>query len=83
MTKRRCTGLGGLLVTAATLLLLSACDDATEPEDRIIEGVDFSVLFAEPSQAEIDAVANEWAGPGRVGAEPSGGRIRQPEHQRN
>jgi dipeptidyl aminopeptidase/acylaminoacyl peptidase len=62
MTTRRCTSLSGLLVTAATLLLLSACDDATEPEDRIIEGVDFSVLFAEPSQAEIDAVANEWAG---------------------
>jgi pimeloyl-ACP methyl ester carboxylesterase len=60
MTTRRRTNPLSLLAAAATLLFLSACDDATEPEDRIVEGVDFSLLFAEPSQAEIDAIADEW-----------------------
>jgi dipeptidyl aminopeptidase/acylaminoacyl peptidase len=60
MTTRRCTSPRSLLVAAATLLFLSACDDATEPQDRIVEGVDFNLLFAEPSQTEIDAISDEW-----------------------
>jgi dipeptidyl aminopeptidase/acylaminoacyl peptidase len=61
MTTRRCKSPRSLIAAATTLLFLAACDDATEPADRIIEGVDFNLLFAEPSQAEIDAVADEWA----------------------
>lgn len=61
MTTRRWTSPSCRVVVAATLLFLSACDDASGPEDRIIEGVDFSVLFAEPSQAEIDAISDEWS----------------------
>ncbi|KPK79925.1 MAG: hypothetical protein AMS25_11005 [Gemmatimonas sp. SM23_52] len=44
------------------LVLASACDDAAGPADRIVEGVDLDLLFAEPSQAEIEAVADEWEG---------------------
>jgi dipeptidyl aminopeptidase/acylaminoacyl peptidase len=61
MTTRRRTDARSLLAAAATLLLLAACDDATEPEERIIEGVDFKVLFAEPTQSEIDTVVDDWA----------------------
>ncbi len=60
-TPRRRTSRPSLLLAAATLLALSACDDATEPEDRIVEGVDFNVLFAEPSQSEIDVISDEWS----------------------
>jgi len=42
------------------LVLASACDDAAGPGDRIVEGVDLDLLFAEPSQAEVSAVAGEW-----------------------
>lgn len=50
-------GLGSLL------LVLTACssDGGTGTgESRIIGGVDFDVLFAEPSQQEIAAVSAEW-----------------------
>ncbi|MEN8375656.1 MAG: peptidase [Gemmatimonadota bacterium] len=44
-------------------LVAAACgDDGTAPEDRVVAGVDLDVLFAPPTQAEIDAVANDWAG---------------------
>jgi acetyl esterase/lipase len=61
MTPSPCTSPRSLLVAAATLLFLSACNDASAPEEHIIEGVDFNVLFAEPSGAEIDAIADEWS----------------------
>ncbi|UCC81498.1 MAG: dienelactone hydrolase family protein [Gemmatimonadota bacterium] len=61
ITARRRTNRCSLSVAAATLLVLSACDDATGPEDHIVEGVNLTLLFAEPSQAEIDAVADEWS----------------------
>jgi dipeptidyl aminopeptidase/acylaminoacyl peptidase len=48
-----------LLLSAATALI--GCDDATEPQDRIVEGVNLTELFAPPSQAEIDAILAEWS----------------------
>jgi len=51
-----------IVLATLGILVLSACDDTTEPEERIIEGIDFSVLFAEPSQAEINAISADWAG---------------------
>ncbi|UCC49242.1 MAG: dienelactone hydrolase family protein [Gemmatimonadota bacterium] len=44
----------------SVLVLASACDDSAGPADRIVEGVDLDLLFAEPSPAEIDAIADEW-----------------------
>ena len=39
-----------------------ACSDgATDPTDSTVGGVDLDVLFAPPTQAEIDAVAADWA----------------------
>ena len=44
----------------AALLLAGCGDSATEPEDRIVEGVNLTRLFAEPTSAEISAVLSEW-----------------------
>ncbi len=52
----------GLPVALAGLLLMSGCDDSTGPADRIVEGVNFSELFAPPSQAEMSALLAEWSG---------------------
>jgi dipeptidyl aminopeptidase/acylaminoacyl peptidase len=35
-------------------------DSSSAPEDRIVEGVNVTRLFAAPSQAEIDAILAEW-----------------------
>ncbi|MEE9133618.1 MAG: hypothetical protein V3U13_08660, partial [Gemmatimonadota bacterium] len=40
----------------AALLLAGCGDSATEPEDRIVEGVNLTQLFADPTSAEISAV---------------------------
>ncbi|MEE8550271.1 MAG: peptidase [Gemmatimonadota bacterium] len=52
------------LVTLLSIGLLSACGDSSsvEPEARIVEGVDFSELFAPPSSSEINTIMNDWAG---------------------
>ncbi|MEE9288966.1 MAG: peptidase [Bacteroidota bacterium] len=46
--------------------LISACDDSpTGPEeegDRIVEGVNITKLFAEPTSTEISAILLEWEG---------------------
>lgn len=44
--------------------VLAACgdDDPTEPDGRVVAGVDLDVLFAPATQAEIDAVLADWAG---------------------
>ncbi len=56
------TALSLLLLATAGLLLSSGCDDsAVAPEDRIVEGVNFTELFAEPSSAEVNAMLAEWA----------------------
>ncbi len=52
----------GLPTILAALLLISACDDSTAPADRIVEGIDFEVLFAPPTAAEVNAVLAEWSG---------------------
>lgn len=51
------------LVVASLLLLLAACSDGgTGPSgSRIVEGVDFDILFAEPSALELETVSDEWA----------------------
>jgi dipeptidyl aminopeptidase/acylaminoacyl peptidase len=45
--------------------ILSACSNSSSvaPKDtsRIVEGVDFDLLFAKPSEAEINAVLSEWS----------------------
>jgi dipeptidyl aminopeptidase/acylaminoacyl peptidase len=44
------------------LIVAAACsDDGTGPEDNIAGGVDLDVLFAAPTQAEVDAIAADWA----------------------
>jgi acetyl esterase/lipase len=48
------------LVLLALAMAVTACDDATEPEDRIVEGVNITALFAAPTEAEIAAVVQEW-----------------------
>lgn len=52
--------LRGLPTVLAALLLISACDDSTAPTGRIVEGVDFEVLFAPPTAAEVNAVLADW-----------------------
>ncbi len=45
--------------------IISACSDSSPvaPQDnsRLIAGVDFDLLFAKPSDAEINAVSSQWA----------------------
>jgi dienelactone hydrolase len=44
------------------LVAIAACsDDGTGPDDNIAGGVDLDVLFAPPTQSEIDAIAADWA----------------------
>jgi dipeptidyl aminopeptidase/acylaminoacyl peptidase len=45
---------------ALLLIPLIACSGGEAP-DRIVEGVNLSALFAPPTQAEIDAVKEEWS----------------------
>jgi len=40
--------------------VVACSDDATGPTDSTVGGVDLDVLFAPPTQAEIDAVAADW-----------------------
>jgi len=41
--------------------VVACSDDATGPVDSTVGGVDVDALFATPTQAEIDAVAADWA----------------------
>lgn len=61
MTSQRRVRLSSPLVVLVALALLSSCDDASGPGDRIVEGVDFAELFAPPTAAEIDAILDEWS----------------------
>jgi len=50
--------LAAALVAAA---LLSGCgDSSTEPGDHIVEGVNLTQLFAEPTSAETEAILASW-----------------------
>lgn len=52
-----------LLVPPLLACVLAACGDAAGPEGgRIVEGVNFTELFAPPTPAEISAMLGEWAG---------------------
>jgi acetyl esterase/lipase len=52
----------GPLVASLVLLLAACSDGGTGPSgSRIVEGVDFDLLFAEPSGLEIETVSEEWA----------------------
>jgi acetyl esterase/lipase len=46
------------------IALLAACGDdgGTEPNGRVVAGVDLDVLFAPATTSEIDAVLADWAG---------------------
>ncbi len=48
-----------LFLLVAALSILPACDSAID--DRIIEGVDFDVLFAPPTQVEIAMLLDSWS----------------------
>ncbi len=39
---------------------VTACNDSSGPEERIIEGIDFNVLFAPPTDDEVRAILAEW-----------------------
>jgi pimeloyl-ACP methyl ester carboxylesterase len=43
------------------VVVLGCSDDGTGPEDNVVGGVDLDVLFATPTQGEIDAVLADWA----------------------
>ncbi|UCF21264.1 MAG: dienelactone hydrolase family protein [Gemmatimonadota bacterium] len=48
---------------AFSLGALTGCDDSTtRPEDRIVEGVNLTQLFAQPGPAEIAAIEADWNG---------------------
>lgn len=49
-----------LFAASSFVLLLSACGDSAGPEDRIVEGVNLTELFAPPTSAEIARIAGEW-----------------------
>ncbi len=49
-----------MIVLAGSVLLSGCADSVSEPEDRIVAGVNLTTLFAEPTQSEIAAVAAEW-----------------------
>jgi dipeptidyl aminopeptidase/acylaminoacyl peptidase len=51
---------GTLVAPLAAFLILSACEDATEPQDLIIEGVNLTELFAPPTSAELAAITADW-----------------------
>ncbi|MHC4550151.1 MAG: alpha/beta hydrolase family protein [Planctomycetota bacterium] len=53
---------GRLLALLGVVLLLGCSGSGSGPQDLVVEGVDFTRLFAPPSQAEIDAILAEWAG---------------------
>jgi dipeptidyl aminopeptidase/acylaminoacyl peptidase len=58
----RCRKSGYFILTVAGLAAFAACGDSSvEPDGRIVEGVDLDQLFAEPGQAEIDAILADWA----------------------
>lgn len=41
--------------------VLGACDDGTGPGDRIVEGVNLTALFTEPTPADRQAILDDWA----------------------
>lgn len=43
------------------LLLIGGCSAFSSEDDNVVEGVDFDVLFAPPTAAEIEAIEHEWA----------------------
>ncbi|MHC4222972.1 MAG: alpha/beta hydrolase family protein [Planctomycetota bacterium] len=57
MTKR----LAHLFLLSCALLILG-CGGSNGPPSSIVAGVDLDLLFAEPTQAEIDTVLADWAG---------------------
>ena len=59
MTRRSCLRFV-LFAALAAAGLLAGCDDATEPQDHIVAGVNLTELFAPPSTAEINAILAEW-----------------------
>lgn len=51
-----------LLATVTAGLLLVHCSGSTNgPSGHIVEGVDFDLLFAPPTQDEINAVEQDWS----------------------
>ncbi|MDX1648157.1 MAG: hypothetical protein R3304_13510 [Longimicrobiales bacterium] len=46
---------------AVLFLAVTACSDATAPEDGLVGGVDLDALFAPPTASEIAAVEGAWA----------------------
>jgi len=52
---------GALRWSALLVLSVSACSDASGPNDRIVAGVDLDELFAPPTSAEVAAVRDAWS----------------------
>ena len=50
-----------LPVALLAALPLAGCDDSTAPQDRIVEGINLTELFAPPTSAEIAAILADWA----------------------
>jgi acetyl esterase/lipase len=58
-----------LYVVLVLATILAGCDDATEPGDLIVEGVNLTELFAPPTQDETNAILAEWASRDPVAAD--------------
>jgi len=54
------------LISFLLICMVSACSDSSSPlapnanNGRIVEGIDLDVLFAKPSEAEINVILSEW-----------------------
>ncbi len=61
MPTNRLSGLRGPVLLLAVALGLAACgDDGTGPDDRIVEGVNLTTLFAPAGSHEMAAVLRAW-----------------------
>ncbi|MGD8289325.1 MAG: peptidase [Gemmatimonadota bacterium] len=60
-----------VLMTCTALTLAACSDGGTGPDSRVVAGVDFDVLFAEPTTQEIAAVSDEWATRGHAATDVS------------
>ncbi len=49
-----------VLLGMLAFLAVAGCDDSSGPDDRVVEGIDFDELFAQPSDEEIRAILTEW-----------------------
>lgn len=61
---RRLSSVVGLLIVIGSAIALSSCSSSSNnsnEDDRIVEGVNLTELFSEPTPAEREAVLSDWS----------------------